>query len=219
MNTRLAGLALSCALALAAPALADDVIFDSGPIDGTRGALRFDSPWKLAAEFSMDQTFLAVAASLGVWVEDGAVLEGFTYQILDGAPGVGSLVNSGSTGISSATHLTDLGNDFFDVYDVRIGFGGPELAPGTYFFQLEALYSGSGRVGWDLIERTGPGQSLYQDIEGTGFIPDEGENFVSFRLLGEFVDTAVPEPATWALMILGFGLAGAALRRRTHAPA
>jgi hypothetical protein len=29
----------------------------------------------------------------------------------------------------------------------------------------------------------------------------------------------IPEPATWALMILGFGLAGAALRRRTRATA
>lgn len=29
--------------------------------------------------------------------------------------------------------------------------------------------------------------------------------------------TAVPEPGTWALMIVGFGLAGAALRRRAYA--
>lgn len=33
-----------------------------------------------------------------------------------------------------------------------------------------------------------------------------------------WVDSAVPEPATWAMMIGGFGLAGAAMRRR-HAPA
>lgn len=31
-----------------------------------------------------------------------------------------------------------------------------------------------------------------------------------------YVQTAVPEPATWAMMIAGFGLAGAALRRRTN---
>lgn len=31
--------------------------------------------------------------------------------------------------------------------------------------------------------------------------------------------TAVPEPATWALMITGFGLAGASLRRRKALPA
>jgi hypothetical protein len=30
----------------------------------------------------------------------------------------------------------------------------------------------------------------------------------------QFTGNAVPEPASWALMIGGFGLAGAALRRR-----
>ncbi|QMW23527.1 PEPxxWA-CTERM sorting domain-containing protein [Sandaracinobacteroides saxicola] len=32
---------------------------------------------------------------------------------------------------------------------------------------------------------------------------------------GLTIGTAVPEPATWAMMILGFGLVGASLRRRT----
>jgi PEP-CTERM motif len=31
---------------------------------------------------------------------------------------------------------------------------------------------------------------------------------------GKFVKTAVPEPATWGMMIAGFGLVGASLRRR-----
>jgi hypothetical protein len=30
-------------------------------------------------------------------------------------------------------------------------------------------------------------------------------------------DSTVPEPATWAMMVVGFGVAGAALRRRTRA--
>ena len=41
--------------------------------------------------------------------------------------------------------------------------------------------------------------------------------------LGGYVDniklTAVPEPATWAMMILGFGYMGALLRRRRTVPA
>jgi len=35
-----------------------------------------------------------------------------------------------------------------------------------------------------------------------------------FENVAQSVGTGVPEPATWALMISGFGLAGAALRRR-----
>jgi hypothetical protein len=38
----------------------------------------------------------------------------------------------------------------------------------------------------------------------------QSDNFV----FGEAAQAAVPEPATWALMILGFGSAGAMLRRR-----
>lgn len=41
----------------------------------------------------------------------------------------------------------------------------------------------------------------------------------SFLLVDNFVMNPVPEPATWALMISGFGLAGAALRRRRAASA
>lgn len=41
----------------------------------------------------------------------------------------------------------------------------------------------------------------------TLFLNDDGNAFVA-------IDAVVPEPQTWALMISGFGLAGAALRRR-----
>ena len=45
--------------------------------------------------------------------------------------------------------------------------------------------------------------------DGVNYIPDiNGVN-------GSFAVQAVPEPASWAMMIAGFGLAGAAMRRRT----
>lgn len=45
----------------------------------------------------------------------------------------------------------------------------------------------------------------------------DGDN-PSFLLVDDFRMNAVPEPTTWALMIMGFGLAGAALRRRKPVP-
>lgn len=52
--------------------------------------------------------------------------------------------------------------------------------------------------------------------------PDTGDtladNSVSLRRRGtatfDLADSAIPEPGSWTLMIMGFGLAGAALRRR-----
>jgi hypothetical protein len=47
---------------------------------------------------------------------------------------------------------------------------------------------------------------------------DVSENWHGFTVGAEGVSTgAVPEPATWAMMILGFGAAGAMLRRRRTA--
>lgn len=44
--------------------------------------------------------------------------------------------------------------------------------------------------------------------------PNPDSNDDGFKLSAITVTTAVPEPATWAMMLVGFGLIGAALRRR-----
>ena len=46
--------------------------------------------------------------------------------------------------------------------------------------------------------------------------PDGGKAYDAFKLAGFSVDTvsAVPEPATWAMMLIGFAFAGAGLRYR-----
>jgi hypothetical protein len=41
-------------------------------------------------------------------------------------------------------------------------------------------------------------------------LQNQGYDFTTAQMRADFV----PEPGTWALMIAGFGLAGAALRRR-----
>ncbi|HLZ73450.1 PEPxxWA-CTERM sorting domain-containing protein [Phenylobacterium sp.] len=78
----------------------------------------------------------------------------------------------------------------------RISSLSPDLAPGVYtdaLAQSTLLFS--------------------QDQDGNNSVE------VSVSTFGTVTVQAVPEPATWALMIGGFGLAGAALRRRRAAHA
>ena len=49
---------------------------------------------------------------------------------------------------------------------------------------------------------------------GITFLNPTGLDRIAFDVMG--YDVAVPEPATWAMMIAGFGFVGGALRRRRH---
>jgi hypothetical protein len=65
-----------------------------------------------------------------------------------------------------------------------------------------------------------PGSSSvgFADVSGTPNNPRDGHWAFDVLNVGSAVqvDNGVPEPGTWALMITGFGLAGALLRRRRH---
>jgi hypothetical protein len=39
------------------------------------------------------------------------------------------------------------------------------------------------------------------------------------RIIPADIPTGIPEPATWALFVAGFGVAGTALRQRRRTPA
>jgi len=116
------------------------------------------------------------------------------------------------------------------------GVGG--TVPGTEL-QSASFTSGSGNVpgwyganvAWTLV--AGTYWVSFEDHDDTGFallptgaphpaptaLGDGGSDWLVFpRSIGVRItaaDPAVPEPATWATMILGFGLVGAAMRRRT----
>jgi PEP-CTERM motif len=85
---------------------------------------------------------------------------------------------------------------------------------GITFAGIGATFDGDGR-----LLTTGTGNRFASTATGWWFASDvsDGTNTGVVAARDAFIKTAVPEPATWGLMILGFGAAGAMLRRRTLA--
>jgi hypothetical protein len=125
----------------------------------------------------------------------------------------GSILASGST---AATHGAPFsgGGTLVDINSFALP--SVTLGPGVYYFVLQGVSDTlAGTI--QMSSSPGPltfttnGGTTWQDIDPSGLAPSLGW---AIRLEGNIIGGGVPEPASWALMITGFGLTGAALRRR-----
>ena len=142
--------------------------------------------------------------------------------------GVNSIdLNGSSVGTIAQTFDTILGNVYrvtFDlnanVYDSFIGLKNVRVSAGadTGVFSYDTALHPIGQGGpWqsNVFTFTALGSSSTLSFESLY----TGTQFNGAELDNVAVGLAVPEPATWAMMIGGFGLAGASLRRRRAATA
>lgn len=95
----------------------------------------------------------------------------------------------------------------------------PSLGNLTMKIELDGFSSAGGGGGFGFTPGAAPPQRIDfappgGDDPGLGFIPHGGVVSSDPVLL-----VSVPEPASWALMVLGFGGAGSVLRRRRVRPA
>ena len=100
--------------------------------------------------------------------------------------------------------------DFSDQYSINLPGG--TVFSGPPFTVVTGGAANSGFFG--LISSTPFTSVVITNNFNGGYISDEGmDNFIT-NGVGS-VKTGVPEPATWAMMLIGFGAIGFALRRRT----
>jgi hypothetical protein len=132
---------------------------------------------------------------------------------LDG--GITTTIGYSEAGLSSPTFTEWLNftNTLSGVYSVTldtssasVNFTSAYLWDGTNSYALSLLYSFGSLEAWGLADTT--------LAAGNYTLYINGNNSRTGSLGGTVTIQAVPEPATWAMMILGFGAVGFVLRRK-----
>jgi hypothetical protein len=148
----------------------------------------------------------------------GSPATGFTLVTINGNQMEVKVTFSGLVGgTAAAAHIhccTPVGTNT----GVAVGFTGfPAATSGTYdsFFDLTnaSIYT-SGFLAASGGTAAGAQAALLAGLAANqAYSNIHNANFPGGEIRG-FLRAGIPEPASWALMIAGFGLAGAALRRR-----
>jgi len=179
-------------------------------------------------------------ASLGVDTFDDLANRGALTSPLPRAAGDHSYTAAASAGSPDLYGAGDASDGWLSTFDATStitfsGFDGISAIGGTFFDTSGAGDFAQGAIKLTVTDSLGATSmltisdatlSIFRGFTTNGYItsltvsavqPESGSLWPTVNDLT--LGVAVPEPATWAMMILGFGLAGTALRRRTSASA
>ncbi|HWK40288.1 MAG TPA: PEPxxWA-CTERM sorting domain-containing protein [Croceibacterium sp.] len=239
MRKLLTAAVLTSAVAIAAPASAGQVWLDNqhSNYSGSGQTYTFtgsDGVVVRASAWSVDAGGIIRAATLGVW-DQGL---GVDNSSRSGADNSHTIDNTGWQDfvVLQFNKVVDLGNaqfntgwDSYNDTDATIGFANSALPFGTNpawngvsDSVLNALNLYSSNAGSGLWGASGNSNRDINTAGNTGNLwligasfnnPDwSADGFKLEKLTFDVVTPAVPEPATWLMMILGFGLIGGMLR-------
>nr|WP_310522891.1 PEPxxWA-CTERM sorting domain-containing protein [Polymorphobacter sp.] len=190
--------------------------FSGGPLITTQ----YLPGWTIAKPFESDMH----RAPSGYGGYPAAAAEGQQYLALNWSPAVYTLTNSirqtftlgaGATGITMSLFMaSEVGYNLSPLTASIYTLGGTSLASSG------AFYNTAGNRNWDAktwSTALGAGTYTFELYGvGTGNAWDVLVDDVVLNQVGGGTG-GVPEPASWAMLIAGFGLTGAAMRRRSMA--
>jgi hypothetical protein len=202
MTTLLKSAAAAAVLALFAGGAAKaGVLYTNGPISGNVGALFINHGVAVRDSFTLTGPSTITGVEFGAWVNQGAKPVSVDW----GISATPTFTDQATGALSSTFLFTNIFT--LDVYKADFSIPDLTLAAGTYWLTLQnAVESDGGFLSWD--QNSGSSQA-FSSAAGGLTAPSN-----SFTIFG----SAVPEPATWAMMLLGVAGLGAALRSRRSVP-
>jgi hypothetical protein len=180
------------------------VLYSNGPVDGTQGGWNISNGYAVSDSFTLSQAATVTGVSFGAWTIPGHdTIDNIDFGI---ATAAGVYPVFGTAVVTNGSIIPGLGQGSYDVQVASFSTGSISLAAGTYYLALQNAFITDGYSAfWD----TNNGAS--SATQNGGSIPSQ-----SFQILGEV--SAVPEPSTWAMMLLGFAGVGFMAYRRKSKP-
>jgi hypothetical protein len=211
LTTALAGALLAVGSARAG------VLYDNGPSTYQAGSYSITGGNYAADSFMIGTNATVTGVDFAVWNSPTyATTTTIDWAIVSGlrAPygAFGTVIASGTSPVTSSYILTNTSGyavnaDTFAIAPTNLVSGLYSL----YLFNASDTYGGGNGTRWDV--NGGPATALVH----TNFGPFEGyQASNTFQILGS-VAGGIPEPATWAMMMVGLGGVGALARRRRSA--
>jgi hypothetical protein len=177
----------------------------SGDVAGPEGGADFAGDGTLNMAFSILRVS-TVAAAFGPGSDANSIISNSDIDFADcGGSGVVAAGGYNSAGVGAGEHTQAIG------LSSTCGGGAITLNKGDSFVVVASLQAIANRGGFIDATHTFTVQYDAAHTYYSGTQDSVGEGFFSQNIVN---GAAVPEPASWALMIGGFGLTGGLLRRR-----
>jgi len=206
LKLRIALLTLVCLTLAAVPAMAQNDIYDNGPVNGQDLGWTINFGFTVSDSFTLSGDSTVNGVQFWAWLIPGDTLTSVEVQL--GSAAFGNELFDQTLNFTASNCFS---NQFgYNVCDETASFSGVNLSAGTYWMTLGNASVPSGDPAyWDM--NSGPSQAQENTI---GTIPSE-----SFTILGTGTTTTTttgttPEPSS--ILLLGSGILGLAgvLRRK-----
>jgi hypothetical protein len=207
LTTLLGGAALAaiCSGSVASAA----VLYDNGPMNLSDSALTINGGQAIGDSFTLTSAATVTGVNFGVYALTGDRMLTVDWGITSDATAV---PDNGTAAVTTGAVTDDGGG--IDASTDSFSTGPVHLAAGTYYLWLQNAFTDSGDpLFWNIND--GPSAAnwaLFGVNQGSlAGLVEPGSNSSAFQIVGTLGD--LPEPATWAMMLAGFGGIGAVMRR------